>query len=153
MIDGKDIWPLLAGKPDAKSPHEAIYYLRGRGVQAIRVGDWKYLLEESLEKEETEDEVELTAEEQRLPRKDRNALIKERRKAASPKQESSAALYNLKDDLGEQNNLISKHPEIVVRLKKQIEVFHKELRNNSRTAGVVNAYLTNWPQMNTDGLR
>ena len=42
VIDGKDIWPLLAAKPGAKSPHEAIYYLRGRGVQAIRVGDWKY---------------------------------------------------------------------------------------------------------------
>ena len=24
------------------SPHEAIYYLSGRSVQAIRVGDWKY---------------------------------------------------------------------------------------------------------------
>ncbi|EMI18216.1 arylsulfatase A, partial [Rhodopirellula maiorica SM1] len=42
MIDGKDIWPLLSGTPDAKSPHEAIYYLRGRGVDGIRVGDWKY---------------------------------------------------------------------------------------------------------------
>ena len=47
VIDGKDIWPLLAGKPDAKSPHEAIYYLRGRGVEGIRVGDWKYLVEDA----------------------------------------------------------------------------------------------------------
>lgn len=138
VIDGKDIWPLLAGNPDTKSPHEAIFYLRGRGVQAVRVGDWKYLVEESFEKKETEDEVELTAEEQKLPRKERNAIIKERRKPASPKQESSAALYNLKDDLGEQNNLISKHPEIVVRLKTQIESFHKELRKNTRPAGVAN---------------
>ncbi|TWU44802.1 Arylsulfatase [Rubripirellula tenax] len=138
VIDGKDIWPLLAGKPDAKSPHEAIFYLRGRGVQAIRVGDWKYLVEDSFDKEDTEDEVELTAEELKLPRKERNAIIKERRKGTSPKQESSAALYNLKDDLGEQNNLISKHPEIVVRLQKQIENFHKELRKNTRPAGVAN---------------
>lgn len=138
VIDGKDIWPLLAGNPDAKSPHEAIYYLRGRGAQAVRVGDWKYLVVDSLDKEETEDEVELTAEEQKLPRKKRNAIVKERRKAASPKQASSAALYNLKDDLGEQNNLISKHPEIVVRLKSQIESFQNEFRRNIRPAGVAN---------------
>ena len=143
MIDGIDIWPLLAGNPYAKSPHEAIYYLRGRGVQAVRVGDWKYLVEDSLDKEETEDEVELTAEEQKLSRKERNAIIKERRKAASPKQESSAALYNLKHDLGEQDNLISKHPEIVVRLQKQIEGFNKDLRKNTRPAGVANVDSTN----------
>ena len=51
VIDGKDIWPLLAGTPDAKSPHEAIYYVRGRGVNAIRVGDWKYFVDDAPEKE------------------------------------------------------------------------------------------------------
>ncbi len=94
VIDGKDIWPLLTGKPDAKSPHEAIYYLRGRGVQGIRVGDWKYLVDEASEKEAPKPEVELTAEEQKLPRKERNALIKERSKAASQKLGPSAALYH-----------------------------------------------------------
>jgi arylsulfatase A-like enzyme len=43
VIDGKDIWPLLAGKPDAKSPHDGIFYLRGRSVNGVRSGDWKYL--------------------------------------------------------------------------------------------------------------
>jgi hypothetical protein len=88
VIDGKDIWPLLAGKPDAKSPHAAIYYLRGRGVDGIRVGDWKYLAEEPSDKKGSKVEVELTAEEQKLPRKERKALIKERSKAASQKPES-----------------------------------------------------------------
>ena len=138
VIDGKDIWPLLAGKPDAKSPHEAVYYLRGRGVQGIRVGDWKYLVDEASGHDASKLEIELTAEEQKLPRKERKALIKERSKAPSQKSGPTAALYNLSDDLGEQNNLIAKHPEIVVRLKTQIESFHIELRKNTRPAGVAN---------------
>ena len=136
VIDGKDIWPLLAGKPDAKSPHEAIYYLRSRGVGGIRVGDWKYLAEEPSDKNGAKSGVELTAEEQKLSRKERNALIKERSKAATEKSGTSAVLYNLSADIGEQNNLSVKHPEIVAKLKKQLEDFHKEFDKNTRPAGV-----------------
>jgi arylsulfatase A len=138
VIDGKDIWPLLAGKPDAKSPHEAIYYLRGRSVDGIRVGDWKYLAEEPADRKRSKVEVELTAEEKKLPRKARNALIKERGKAASLKRDPTPVLYNLGDDIGEQHNRISEHPEVAAGLKKQMEVFHKELRKNTRPAGVTN---------------
>jgi arylsulfatase A len=136
VIDGKNIWPLLAGKPDAKSPHDAIYYLRGRGVQGIRVGDWKYLVDDASEKDDPRDEIELTAEEQKLSRKDRKALIKERSKAASQKSRPTAALYNLSDDIGEQTNLIDEHPEITQRLKRQLATFETDLRKNLRSAGV-----------------
>jgi arylsulfatase A len=39
VIDGKDIWPVLAG--DAKTPHEAFYYHRRDDLAAVRSGDWK----------------------------------------------------------------------------------------------------------------
>ena len=136
VIDGKDIWPLLAGTSDAKSPHEAIYYVRGNGVQAIRVGEWKYFVEESAKKDDANVEVELTPEEQKLPRSERKELIKERSKAANPKTKPEPTLYNLRDDIGEQNNLIGAHPEIVARLKKQLDDFSKELSNHTRPAGV-----------------
>jgi arylsulfatase A-like enzyme len=135
VIDGKDIWSLLAGKPDAKSPHEAIYYLRGRGVQAIRMGDWKYMIAPAKEVL-PEVEIELTPEEQKLPRRQRNALIKERPKAAQEKQGDVETLYNLSDDIGEQNNLFVDHREIAERLKKQMKSFSGELRKNTRPAGV-----------------
>ena len=136
VIDGKDIWPLLAGKPGAKSPHEAIYYLRGRGVQGIRVGDWKYLVDDASEKDDPSVEIELTAEEQKLPRKERKALIKERSRPASQKRGPTAALYNLSVDIGEQTNLIVEHPEIAQRLKRQLATFETDLRKNLRPAGV-----------------
>ena len=137
VIDGKDIWPLLAGKPDAKSPHEAIYYLRGRGVDGIRVGDWKYMIVAATEVV-PEFEIELTLEEQKLPRRQRNAIIKERTKAALRKQSDVETLYNLIDDIGEQDNLLAKHTEIAERLKKQMKAFSGELRKNTRPAGVAN---------------
>jgi arylsulfatase A-like enzyme len=41
VIDGKDIWPLMSGKPGAKSPHDAFFYYRGNNLEAIRSGRWK----------------------------------------------------------------------------------------------------------------
>lgn len=40
-IDGKDIWPLLASAPGAKSPHEALFFYWGRHLHAVRSGNWK----------------------------------------------------------------------------------------------------------------
>jgi arylsulfatase A-like enzyme len=42
--DGKDMWPLLAGAPDAKSPHSEFFYFVRHGVLVgIRRGRWKLL--------------------------------------------------------------------------------------------------------------
>jgi arylsulfatase A len=40
-LDGKDIWPLLAGEAGAKSPHEAFFFYWNRQLQAVRSGPWK----------------------------------------------------------------------------------------------------------------
>ncbi len=42
-IDGKDIWPLLAGTEGVKSPHAAFYYYRLAELQAVRAGNWKLI--------------------------------------------------------------------------------------------------------------
>lgn len=117
VLDGKDIWPLLAGKPDAKSPHEAIYYLRGRGIQGIRVGDWKYRI--------ATDKPQMEKRSKRQPDSDRKS-----------KKVNVETLYNLSDDIGEHNNLSASRPEIVARLKKQMQDFQNELRKSMRPAGV-----------------
>ncbi|MEM1304367.1 MAG: steryl-sulfatase, partial [Planctomycetota bacterium] len=46
------------------------------------------------------------------------------------------ALYNLREDIGEQRNRLADHPEIAENLKQQMKAFEKELRANSRPAGV-----------------
>ncbi len=50
-IDGKNIWPLLSGEPEAKSPHEFFYYYKDTTLEAVRYGDWKF--------REVEDKTEL----------------------------------------------------------------------------------------------
>lgn len=43
-IDGKDIWPLLAGELDARSPHQSFSYYFKEELRAIRRGQWKLQL-------------------------------------------------------------------------------------------------------------
>ncbi len=44
VIDGKDIWPLMANPGSAKTPHDAYYYYRGPRLEAVRRGHWKLRL-------------------------------------------------------------------------------------------------------------
>jgi len=41
VIDGRDIWPLMEGRPGVISPHEAYFYYRGNNLEAVRSGKWK----------------------------------------------------------------------------------------------------------------
>jgi len=41
VIDGRDISPLMLGKPDAKTPHDAFYYYFMSQLKAVRSGKWK----------------------------------------------------------------------------------------------------------------
>jgi arylsulfatase A len=135
VIDGKDIGPLLAGKPDAKSPHDGIFYLRGRSVNGVRSGDWKYLTASAKDVAEAT-EVELSEAEKKLPRGQRKVLIKERQRAAQNGTSDVEMLFNLRDDIGETKNVITQHPDIAGRLKEQMRKFETELKKNLRPAGI-----------------
>ena len=41
VIDGKNIAALVRDEPDAKSPHDAYYYYRGKRLESVRSGKWK----------------------------------------------------------------------------------------------------------------
>jgi arylsulfatase A-like enzyme len=47
LIDGTDIWPLLAGDA-AYLPERALYFFHEFDVEGMRVGDWKYFRDVSL---------------------------------------------------------------------------------------------------------
>ena len=98
-LDGRDIWPVLTA--GAKSPHDALL-LSGmtRRHAAIRMGDWKLLVGAS----------EQDAEE-------------------TPPEEIGEAkgveLYNLKEDIGEKNNLATKNPEKAKELHARLNAMLK----------------------------
>ncbi|MFZ5829112.1 MAG: sulfatase-like hydrolase/transferase, partial [Planctomycetota bacterium] len=135
VIDGKDIWPLMAGEKNAKSPHDGIFYLRGRSENGVRAGDWKYLRVSAKEVAEAT-EVELSEAEKNLPRAKRKALIKERQRAAQKDKGDVEMLFNLREDIGEQQNRMKQNPDIAERLRKQLASFSVEFQKTRRSAGV-----------------
>lgn len=103
VIDGKDIWPILAGKDGAKSPHEAFYYYYMTQLHAVRSGRWKLHL--PLEKK----------------------LVRRGRYKAG-----ELALYDLDDDIGEKNNIAVDHPDVVRRLTSLAETARRDLGDDGR---------------------
>ena len=95
--DGLDIWPVLT--QGAKSPHDALL-LHGTvpGRAAIRMGDWKLLLNAS-----EQDAEEASADE--------------------PASAGRVELYNLARDVAEKNNLAATQPEKVKELRARLNVF------------------------------
>jgi len=113
-IDGHNIWKLLAGTENAKSPTDAFYYYRGWNLEAVRVGNWKL----------------------HLPHK-YNAVVEAEdgnshgRKGI--KSEIELSLFDLSKDIGEQYNVIDEYPKIVKKLMKKIEKMKKELGNSEES--------------------
>ncbi|MCF7817431.1 MAG: sulfatase [Kiritimatiellales bacterium] len=93
-IDGRDIGDLVKGKPGAKTPHEFfLYYLHDDTLAAIRMGDWKLILG-----------VPVISYSQKVEAKQYS------------KETFEPELYNLRDDIGEQDNLYKQHPEIAEKM-------------------------------------
>jgi arylsulfatase A-like enzyme len=113
IIDGKDIWPLMAGEKDAKSPHEAFYYYRMDQLQAVRSGKWKLHLEYDITR---------------------------RKQKGTTK--APLKLYDLKADIGETTNVAADHPNVLERLLALAERAREDLgdgnrKGNQREAGLV----------------
>jgi arylsulfatase A len=109
-IDGLDIWPLLAGESGAKNPHDAyFFYYNQNELQAVRSGEWKLFFAHKSRSMEGQ-----------APGKD-GIPGKYRMLPIDP------ALYNMKDDIGESNNLASTNPEIVKRLTALAEQARADL--------------------------
>lgn len=112
-IDGKDIWSLLSGKKNAKTPHEFYYFYYGKQLKAVRSGKWKLHFPHGY-----------------------YSLKGKPGSGGLPGQyiqkKTGFALYNLETDIGEKTNLLEKHPEIVKRLKAYGEQARDDLGDNGR---------------------
>ena len=104
VLDGKNIWPLLAGKKGAKSPHEAFYYYQMDQLQAVRSGKWKLFVEMSSKK----------------------------RNWGKPEGASPLQLYDLEADIAESSNVADDHPEVVQRLLALADKARAELGDGDR---------------------
>ena len=109
VIDGKDILPLMIGKPDAKTPHSAYAYIYKEG--GVRSGKWKYYPFRSGKGK------------------------KEKFNADDLRAKSPVQLYDLSADLSEEKNLAEQYPQVVQRLQKAYDDLKKDIAANKRPSG------------------
>jgi len=87
IIDGKDIWPLISARKDAKSPHQAFFYYHTTQLQAVRSGKWKLILP-----------------------------LSEKKRGWAGQESAALKLVNLQKDIHEDNDLSKQFPEVVEKL-------------------------------------
>jgi arylsulfatase A len=113
VIDGRDAWPLMSGKPGAKSPHEAYYYYWDRELQAIRSGRWKLHFPHAY-----------------------RTLAAPYGAGGTPgryvQKKIGLELFDLEADVGETRNVAAEHPDVVGRLEQLAEIARDDL-GDSRT--------------------
>ncbi len=106
-IDGKNIWPLMAGSPGAKSPHEAFYFYSGRQLHAVRSGRWKLHLKHTY------------------------ADITEPGSGGLPgksvRKDIGPALFDLKNDIAESRDVSAEYPQVVERLTKLAQKMREDI--------------------------
>ncbi len=109
-LDGRDVWPMLSR--GAKSPHDAILLVQSPERAALRMGDWKLLMNAS----EKDGEAAAANE------------SKERKGTAGA---TGVALYNLTSDIGEKTDLAATEPERTAVMQAKL----RELLRNAVPEG------------------
>jgi arylsulfatase A-like enzyme len=104
LIDGRDIWPVWSGHPEASSPHEAFFYYFNGDLHAVRDARWKLYLPTPA------------------------AASNRRAPAILPPGE----LYDLRDDPAEQTNRATERTEVVARLNALAERCRADLGDGDR---------------------
>ncbi len=116
ILDGHDIWPLLKGKPGARSPYEVFYYYQQSKLEAVRSGRWKLV----------------------LPRKIRVRKQTKGEGQSQPEWEFvdlPLSLFDLDKDIGETTNLAAQNPDVVKELLKHVEKARNDLGDGKEHPG------------------
>lgn len=129
-IDGKDIWPVLSGEANAKSPHESFLYFAGNELHAIRSGDWKLHFPHPYL--EVAGEPGRDGKPSNFDKLKPDSLTKSGLEGIATRhgyrvEQIGLTLYNLRDDLGEKQNVADQHPDVVRRLQTLAEKARADL--------------------------
>lgn len=112
-IDGIDVSKLWTGETEQSPRTEFVHYTSQGNLEGLRQGNWKLLIKK--------------------PRQRRNQKNTDAAKAIS-----QVMLFDLSEDIGEQNNLASQHPEIVDRLQRRMKQLDDEITKNARSPWLKN---------------
>lgn len=129
-LDGKDVTPLLLGHEGAKSPHEAIAIYAGGELQAIRSGDWKlHFAHPYITPHESggRDGKPANWENMKPAAITQSGIQGIATRHGYKVEQQAPALYNLKENPGENQDVSAANPEIVNRLTALAAGFREEL--------------------------
>ena len=112
-IDGKDIWPLMKGEKNAKSPHEAYYFYWGTNLHAVRKDKWSLHFPHSYRS---------------LNGKPGTGGIP----GKYQQKKTDTALFDLRMDISQKSDLSGKHLDIVKNLKALGKKHIAYVKENSR---------------------
>ncbi|MFN5077430.1 MAG: sulfatase-like hydrolase/transferase [Planctomyces sp.] len=129
-VDGLPICDLLEGVPNAKAPHEALYFWAGDELQAVRSGRWKLHLPHPY--------ITTLAEPGRNGKPSgwgsatAKAITQSGIDGIASRhggriEQLPLSLFDLQTDPGEQHNVAREHPEIVARLTGLADRMRRDL--------------------------
>jgi arylsulfatase A-like enzyme len=107
-LDGRDVWPMLT--KGAPSPHDAILCVQSPDRAAVRMGDWKLIMNPN--QPDNDESPEETA----TPK----GKAKGKGKAKRAVKSETFVLYNLATDIGEKTNLAEKEPDRVTAMRAKL---------------------------------
>ncbi len=108
-IDGRNIWPLIKGEADARSPQEAYYFYQGRELQSVRMGRWKLHFPH------------------RYHTLGGKAGGRGGKPAAYDHTRIDLALFDLENDVGETTDVKDQHPDVVAKIEKLADRMREDL--------------------------
>ncbi len=147
-IDGVDVWPLISGKADTKSPRQSFLYYSGDELQAVRQGDWKlHFPHDYLTVAGPPGRNGKPANFEKMQPKsiEESGIRGIASRHGYEVRHIELSLFNLKEDISETRNVANQHPDIVTALKELAEKARPELGDSLiqrrgtgiRPAGVV----------------
>jgi arylsulfatase A-like enzyme len=129
-VDGLDILPLIEGRAGARTPHEALYFYAGEELQAVRSGDWKlhfahdYLTPDAPLRS---DGKPANFENMKPLGMDASGIRGIASRHGYKVERAPSALYDLRTDPGERQDVAAGHPDIVRRLESLAEKARADL--------------------------
>ncbi|MDB4652277.1 sulfatase [Verrucomicrobia bacterium] len=109
-IDGMDVTGLWEGTAVQSPRNEFVHYTSVGKLEGLRQGDWKLLVKQASS----------------------------RRNQQGEKKPPQIMLFDLKNDLSEQNNLAGQYPEMVQKLRKRMKTLDQEITINARAPWIKN---------------